>query len=508
MTDYTEIAMGLTLTYQRPAPTPQPRTPGPRLALATACLGYFMAAWAMAPVSSILPSVADSLAVSVSAIGWVMNGYFLLLVGVVLLMGRLGDVFGHGRVFTLGVGLCTVAGLLCGLSNSYASLLAARAAQGIGSAMIFGTSLAIIAAAIPARRQGQAIGLLTVASSAAALFGVWIATWSVQHLSWHWAFILPTPIGLLGTALGLRLRLPPAQPSSRHLDWPGAVLLFATLVTAMLGLNHLHEGAETFEAGAHYHLGMHVLMLIFLMAFLKVEQRSESPLLNLALIRSVRFSAAVTGNGIAHMSMLATGFLMPFLLERGQGLTPGDTGLLLMSQQLAMVVCALGLGYLYDRTRSAFLGAAVMAVITAGLVALGLFGGGLSYGLLLLITVLMGAALGGFTTVNNTEIMSLAPRQQHGFAAGLIETTRQLGHSIGVSLSSSFVGAALADAARPRSAAYVEGFEQATFAMGLVAVAGVAALLWTSFRQNAATRAGRGEAVARRDVPVAPIPSV
>jgi MFS family permease len=458
----------------------------------------------MAPVSSILPSIADSLGVSVTAVGWVMNGYFLVLVGVVLLMGRLGDVFGHARVFSAGVGLCTAAGLVCGVSGSYAALVAARGAQGVGSAMIFGTSLAIIAAAIPARRQGQAIGLLTMASSASALIGVWAATWSVQQLSWHWAFILPAPIGMLGTALGLRLQLPARRSTSRHIDWPGAVLLFATLVSAMLGLNHLHEGEETFEAGAHYHVGMHILALVFLVAFLKVEEHSAFPLLNLALVRSARFAAAIAGNGLAHMSMLATGFLMPFLLERGRGLTPGDTGLLLMSQQLAMVACALGLGYLYDRTRSAFLGTSVMAVIAVGLVTLGVFGGALSYATLLLISVLMGAALGGFTTVNNTEIMSLAPPEQHGFAAGLIETTRQLGHSTGVSLSSSFVAGALAQTTGPSAASYVLGFEQATLAMGLVAAAGVGALLWTSVRSHTA-RPARRKTATGGDVPVAPI---
>jgi MFS family permease len=447
-----------------------------------------MASWAMGPVAAILPTITSDLEISVTAAGWIMSAYFLMLVGTVLMMGRLGDIFGQGRVFGLGVGLFTTAQLACGLSNGFVPLLLARGAQGIGSAMIFGTSLAIIAAAIPARSQGRAIGFLTVAASVSSLGGVWLSTWSVQHLNWHLGFLLPVPIGLFATALGFRLRLPRVKLDSRRVDWAGALLLFATLTVAMLGLNHLHEGGETFEAGAPYHLGMHLLAIALLVAFLKVEQRAEAPLLGFKLLRDARFASGITGNGIAHMSMLATSFLIPFLLERGRGLTPAETGRLIMTQQVAMVGCALALGYLYDRTRSPLFAAAMLGSIAVGLTTLGLLGGTLPFIGLVGIAVMLGAGLGGFTTVNNTAVMSMAPSEQQGFASGLVETTRQLGHAVGVSLSSSFMASALADAAVPSAGQYVDGFQQAAFAMGLVAAAGVAVLLWPGLRAAPAQR--------------------
>jgi MFS transporter, DHA2 family, methylenomycin A resistance protein len=460
----------------------RPPISDPHLTLATVCLGYFVASWAMGPVASILPTLTRELETSVTAAGWIMSAYFVMLVGTVLVMGRLGDLVGQGRVFGLGAALFTAAGLLCGLSNSFGLLLVARGIQGVGSAMIFGTSLAIIASAIPGRSRGIAIGCLTVASGASSLFGVWLATWSVQHLSWQWAFLAPTPIGALAAVMGLRLRLPSAQVASRRMDWAGAALLFATLVAGVLALNHLHEGDETFEAGAPYHVGMHVLTLALLVAFLKVEQRSESPLLGFRLLGNSAFSSGIAGNGIAHMSMLATSFLLPFLLERGRGLTPTHTGQLMITQQAAMVVCSLALGYLYDRFRSAWFGAVMMGSIAGGLVALGLFGGGLPFAALLGIVIMLGGGLGGFTTVNNTAVMSMAPDDQHGFASGLVETTRQLGHAVGVSLSSSFMGSALAQVAEPGPGHYVDGFQQAALAMGLVAALGVAVLLWPRLR--------------------------
>jgi hypothetical protein len=297
--------------------------------------------------------------------------------------------------------------------------------------------------------------------------------------------------------------------ASRRIDWAGAILLFATLTAAMLGVNHLHEGGETFEAGAPYHVGMHLLALGLLVAFLKVEQRAESPLLGFKLLRNVEFSSAIVGNGVAHMSMLATSFLLPFLLERGRDLTPADTRQLLMLQQLAMVGCSLTLGYLYDRSRSPLFAAGMMASIAGGLGLYGLIGGSLPFVALVGIAVMVGGSLGGFTTVNNTAIMGLAPEREHGFAAGLVETTRQFGHAVGVSLSSSFMAAALAEALAPTPELYVAGFQQAALAMALVAATGVVALLYPQLmsafgRPPVRPRGAAGGDLARRRVrPVA-----
>jgi MFS family permease len=459
--------------------------------LAVVCLGSLGPTWAMGPIAAILPTVASDLGISVSLTGWVMNAFFLALVGTVLVMGRLGDLFGHGRLFGLGVAVVTLAGVLCGLAEDVPALFLARGLQGLGAAMVFGTSLAIIAAAIPGQARGRAIGIYSMTTGAGTLLGVWASTWAVQHLSWHWAFFLPTPFGLIGALLGYRLRLDRVRLVSRKIDWAGAVLLFGTLATAMLGLNHLHEGAESFEDGGPYHVGMHILALAFLAAFLKIERRAEAPLLGFKLLRDLRFSTGILGNGIAHMNMLSTAFLVPFLLERGRGLSPAETGLLMMVQGTAMVAASLLMGYLYDRLRSPLLGPAGLGGIALGLLALSVVGGSAPFPAIVALCCLLGAGLGGFTTVNNTAIMSLAPQDQRGFASGLIETTRQFGHAVGVSLSSSLMAATVV-ASAPAAWQYVAGFEQATRAMGLIGLLGVVALLWPELRAVRARPGGVG----------------
>ena len=134
--------------------------------LLTVSIGYLLVSWGMGPVSSILPTISADLGIDVSAAGWIMNAYFLLLVGAVLVVGRLGDIVGHRYVFATGVAIFGLAAVAAGLAGSYEALVVARAVQGIGSAMVFGTSLALVSEAIPSNRRGLAIGILTTASGA------------------------------------------------------------------------------------------------------------------------------------------------------------------------------------------------------------------------------------------------------------------------------------------------------------------------------------------------------
>ena len=150
----------------------------------------------MNPVSSILPTITGDLGIDVTRAGWIMNAYFVLLVGGVLIAGRLGDAFGHGSVFRTGCLVFALGSLLAALPGDFNVLIAARAVQGLGSAMIFGTSLAIVATAYAGPRLGWAVGILTVSAGVSSLVGTWASTSLVQVTSWHWTFFLPAGIGL------------------------------------------------------------------------------------------------------------------------------------------------------------------------------------------------------------------------------------------------------------------------------------------------------------------------
>jgi MFS transporter, DHA2 family, methylenomycin A resistance protein len=451
-----------------------------RRVLLVVAFGYLLASWAMNPVSSILPTIATDLDIDVQKAGWVMNAYFVLLVGGVLIAGRLGDAFGHGKLFRAGCLVFGLGALIAVLPLGFTTLVAARAVQGLGSAMIFGTSLAIVATSFPGPRLAWAVGILTVFSGLASLIGTWASTFLVQVTSWHATFLIPCALGLAITAFANKL------PSERRtkaadIDWLGGALLFAGLIFLLLGLNHLHEGPETFEAGAPYHVTMHAIALSFLVLFLWRQLRAPKPLVKLKLLRIPRLSAGVVANGIAHSSMLATSLIIPFLIERGEGYTPVQTQQLLLVQQVSLIVCSLFGGWLYSRTGTPAIGILSIGAIATGLAVLGRVGAELPYAGLFPVVAVLGAGLGVFTAVNNTAVMSTVSADQRGFASGLVETTRQLGHSVGVSISSGVLQTSLAAAALPELG-YREGFSEAASTMGLVSAIGVLIVLYPVLR--------------------------
>ena len=176
-------------------------SPTPMRVLAVVSGGYLLASWAMNPVSAILPTITADLGIDVTRAGWLMNAYFVLLVSWVLIAGRLGDAFGHGSVFRAGCLVFTLGSLLAAVSTDFALLLAARGIQGLGSAMLFGTSLALIATVFNGSRLAWAIGLLSVSAGVSGLVGVWASTSLAQYANWHWSFVVPVVVGVCVTLL-------------------------------------------------------------------------------------------------------------------------------------------------------------------------------------------------------------------------------------------------------------------------------------------------------------------
>jgi DHA2 family multidrug resistance protein-like MFS transporter len=222
---------------------------------------------------------------------------------------------------------------------------------------------------------------------------------------------------------------------------------------------------------------MHLAALVFLVLFLWRQLTTPKPLIRLRLLRTPRLSTGVIANGIAHSSMLASSLLVPFLLERGRGYSPSETQQLLLAQQVSLMVFSLFGGWLYSRWRSPALAILSIGAIATGLAVMGRLGAELPLPALFPVVSLLGAGLGMFTSVNNTAVMASVSADARGFASGLVETTRQLGHSLGVSISSGVLQATLAAATIPQLG-YREGFSEAASAMALLAAVGVLVVLY------------------------------
>jgi MFS family permease len=438
--------------------------------------GYFLVMFAVSPVSVVMPSLAQDFGVGMEQASWVMTAYLLPLTACLLPAGRLGDIIGHRRLFLIGVGVGTISAIAAGLAPSLLLLFAARAAQGVGASLVSATSLPIITNAVSEARRGRAIGLVTMSSSTGAMAGTALAPLYVQFLDWRWAFYSAAVAGVAALALALRLGPDEVRATKQRLDWPGAILLLLALTVASVSLSHFHEGPETFQDGWQWHLPMHAGALALLAMFVAVERRVRQPLVELRHLRNGRFTTAVAANGVLHMTMMVAVFSVPFLVQRGLGLTPIQTGIMLTTMQASTTAMTLIGGWLYDRLRHAWwLCPASLAMVASGLTALGLIGEGLTYGSAFALVVWMGIGSGCFMTTNNTRIMSALGQEYRGFASGMLETTRQYGHTLGVAVAATGLVAALGAnlPAAEQLAAVRAGFGHSAMIAGAIAWAGV-----------------------------------
>lgn len=463
-------------------------------AIQAVAIGNILMQIAITPVAAMLPTIARDYGVGLSVAGWIASGYLLTLTGFMLIAGRLGDLFGHRRVFLAGIAVSTVSGTLLGVAPDVWTMVGLRAVQGIGGALMLGNGLAILTDAFADNQRGRAIGIVGMAAAFGSLVGTMLSTLALNYLTWHWLFVVNLPLGLVGalSALGLSdanatRHRPGAGGRSRpvawrRIDWAGSILLLAGVTALSLSLSHLHEGPETFEAGWGWHLSMHTLAAALIGAFVLVERRVPEPIIQLGQFKNRLFTFFLIGHGVLHLTMMAQFFLLPFMIERGLGLSATASGNFIVVTQFTNTLTSFAGGWLYDRTRSKWIVVFGMLTIAASMVLQGLFGG-VGYAVLILIACAASFGMGFFQTANNVLVMSVVEPDQRGFASGMLETVRQLGHGLGIALSSAVMalstGGVLTAAAQ--SAAYVEGFQRACLLVSALTLA-AALLSWLAIR--------------------------
>ena len=452
------------------------------MALVTVALGYFAVQLAMTSVPPILPTLAHLFEADVSLVSWSMTAYFLTVTSSMLMAGRLGDSIGYAQVFAWGMVVYTLATLGCGLAQGIGQLIVMRGMQGIGGAMVFGNSLAMVTNAFPAHQRGRAVGALVTISSLGAMLGTGLGALMVQYATWRWTFYLILPIGGVGAYLAFavaglnRFGLAGITAAGKRFDFTGGALLFAALSTLLLGLSHLHGGEPSFTSGRLYHLTLLALSGYCLITFLVVEGRAANPLLPLSHFRNVVFTGAIVSNWILHMTMLGIFFLTPFFMERGLQLSTTHVAILLTSQQFYNVLTSYLGGWLHDRTHGRWIRPVGMGMICLGFFTLSLTAPVLTFATYMMVAIPIGLGMGTFMSVNNTVIMSAVPGDLRGFASGMLETTRQGGHMFAVPLVSSIMtgvaGATLT--AQTDSALYIRGFQAACMVVGCIGLIAMA----------------------------------
>jgi EmrB/QacA subfamily drug resistance transporter len=311
------------------------------LALILLCLGDLMIVLDVTIVGVALPSIKEDLGFSDSSLAWVVNAYLLTFGGFLLLGGRLGDLFGHRRLFLIGIALFTAASLVCGLSTSQGMLVTARAVQGVGGAIVSAVALSLIVTLFtePGERA-KAMGVFGFVASGGGSIGVLLGGILTDTLNWHWIFLVNLPIGIAVFVFCLRL-LPGGRGhmAGGRLDVAGAVTVTVSLMIAVYAIVNGNEVGW----GTGRTIGLLALAGALLAVFLLIESRVESPLMPLRLFKLRNLAVSNVVGVLWAAAMFAWFFLSALYLQLVLGYSPLEVGLAFLPGNLIMGAMSLGL---------------------------------------------------------------------------------------------------------------------------------------------------------------------
>jgi EmrB/QacA subfamily drug resistance transporter len=406
-------------------------------ALIVLCLGTLMIVLDTTIVNVALPSIREDLGFSETSLAWVVNAYTLTFGGFLLLGGRLGDLFGHRRLFLSGITLFTLASLACGLSATQAFLVTARAIQGFGGAVVSAVSLSLIMNLFTEpKERARAMGFFGFVASAGGSIGVLLGGVLTNSLNWHWIFLVNLPVGIAVFALSLIL-LPASRglATGARLDVAGAITVTASLVLAVYAIVNGNQAGWT----SWQTVGMLAIAVALLAIFLRIEAVVKSPLMPLGLFRQRNVATANIIGVLWTAAMFAWFFLSALYLQLVLGYGPLQVGLAFLPANLIMGAFSLGLSARLVTRFGIRLPLAIGLLLAAG--GLALFarapvGGNFAVDVLPgMILLGLGAGV-AFNPVLLAALNDVAP-EESGLASGVVNTSFMMGGALGLAILAS-----------------------------------------------------------------------
>lgn len=438
------------------------------LVLVAIGIGTYMSALDGSVVNTVLPVITAAFKTDVATIEWTVTVYLLVVSALLLSVGRLGDMRGVKKIYASGFGVFIIGSALCGFSPSPILLVTSRGFQAIGAAMLFATSPAILTKTFPASQRGQALGVQGSMTYLGLSTGPFFGGWLADTLGWHSVFFINVPVGLLAMILSL-LVIPADQPKSQHerFDLAGA----ATFALGLTGLLFALDQGHNLGWLSPPILGTLVASLLVLSAFVLLETRVKSPMLDLGLFRRRVFTVSTASPILNYLCQFSVGFLLPFFLIQGRGLSAAQGGLILTAQPVVMALTAPLSGSLSDRIGSRIPTTIGMGLLATGLFALSRLGLQSPLPLTILGLAICGLGTGLFVAPNNSALMGDAPRDKQGIAAGVLALARNVGMALGIGLSGAVFNTVLGSSGMADPNALVQAFD-----VSMLFISGVALL--------------------------------
>jgi EmrB/QacA subfamily drug resistance transporter len=451
-------------------------TPPSRWLLVSLSLSMLMPSLDTSVANAGLPVFADAFHASFRRVQWIVLAYLLAITALIVSVGRLGDLVGARRLLLAGIALFTGASLLCGIAPTLELLIAARAAQGIGAAIMLALTIAFVGQTVPKAKTGSVMGLLGSMSAIGTTLGPSLGGVLIATIGWQSVFLVNVPLGVASFSLAHRHLPPDSRASSaarERFDIPGTVLLALTLAAYALAL--------TIGRG---HLGVLNVVLLFAAAvgaalFVLVESRTTAPLVRLAMFRDRVLSSSLVISALVSTVIMATLVVGPFYLSRTLGFDALIVGLALSVGPLVAALAGVPAGRIVDRFGARPMSLAALAGIASGAFTLSLVP--TSFGLAGYLTpiALITASYALFQTANNTVVMTGTRADQRGIVSGMLSLSRNLGLITGASAMGAVfaIGAATSDITIARPDAVAAGMRM-TFAVSgmlIIAAIGIAA---------------------------------
>lgn len=397
-------------------------------ALLVASLASFLTPFMGSSIIIALPSIGADLSTDAISLSWIATSYLLAAAVFLIPLGRAADILGRKKIFVWGITGFTVASLLCGTADSVLMLIVYRVFQAVGSAMIFGTGIAIITSVFPFQERGRAMGISVAAVYIGLTLGPSAGGLMTQHLGWRSLFFLMVPLGLFIIFFSMKkLKGEWAEARGEKFDWRGSLLYGVSLVLIMYGFPKLPD------FGGMVYLGGGLICLLF---FILSQLKTRFPLLDLKLFNhNITFRYSNLAALINYMATSAVAFLLSFYLQYIKNMSPQETGLLLVVQPFMMAILSPSAGKLADRTEPRLVASAGMALSMLGLLFLIFISPGTGIPGLVLNLMLLGVGFALFSSPNTHAIMSSVERKYLGVASGTVGTMRLIGQMLSMGIA-------------------------------------------------------------------------
>ena len=406
--------------------------------LGAMCFALFMIMLDNTVTNVALPSIQRDFDASLSALEWTINAYTLTFAVLLVTGGRLGDIFGRRRVFLIGVAIFAAASFTIGFAPSDGFLVASRAVQGVGAALMMPGTLSIISHAFPPRERGKAIGIWAGVSAIALAIGPLVGGWLTEDVSWRAIFFLNVPVAVAAIAVTLFAAEESRDETvGRTVDYPGIATLTVSLTSLVLALV---EG-NAWGWGSARILGLLALAIVSLAAFVAIERRSPAPVVDFAFFRSRQFVAANAVAFLVTFAMFAMFFFLALYMQNILGYSPLETGVRFLPTTLVVMAAGPIAGRLSDRVGPRWLITGGLVLIAAALAWQSRISVDTSFGYLFPAFMVMGAGIGLVMSPMSAAVMNAVDRTKAGVASGTLSMFRMVGGTFGVAALGALVAA-------------------------------------------------------------------